>query len=357
MPAATTTAPAVSSCPQLPPLINDLQRALTQPPPAVIAKAYTTRDGAGDCAAFLRTTTTPPVVTVTATATESFSVTSTESATETTLTTSTLLSTDVLVVKETASETTTVTVVTAALRKREDAAPTIPAYASPCSGAARYSTACACVGVSMTTIEAATPTVTVTVTESTTASFAETTTVSTEVIVSTSTSIESTTTTTTDATATATQTAVVAPALFRLRSTSGGTKNQFVKQQIGGTIGSVASTLGFTKTLGEAATFSFGANGQLNQVSGSTSAPLQAKSNDSKAPVVVSKLNGNGLDFSPAVCGFTGVKLTCAWASSPTVVRTWAVPVTIFGSGSLQLGNSGSFLPLSQNIELEIVAA
>lgn len=41
----------------------------------------------------------------------------------------------------------------------------VPAYASPCSGTARYSSACSCAGVTPVTITAPTPTVTATVTE------------------------------------------------------------------------------------------------------------------------------------------------------------------------------------------------
>ena len=41
----------------------------------------------------------------------------------------------------------------------------VPAYASPCSGTARYSSACSCAGVTPVTITAPTPTVTATVIE------------------------------------------------------------------------------------------------------------------------------------------------------------------------------------------------
>lgn len=319
---------------------------------AVIAKAYTTRDGAGDCAAFLRTTVTPSAVTVTATVTDFFSVTSTELATETTLTTTTYASTDVAVVKETAQETVTVTSIAAALKKRDDPAPTIPAYASACSGEARYSTACACVGVTMVTITAAIPTSTVTVSESTTASFSETTTVATEVIVSTSTSIESTTTTTTDATATATQTAVVAPAKFKLRSTSNG---KFLNPQLPEVFGVYRSTLGFTGDASKAAVFSFSTptGGQLSQVSGSKSYPLLAGTN-SNNPVVVANPAGAGIDtsFKPAVCSFTGAKVSCAWAASASTPRSWSI---LPGFNTLLLGNPSNFI--GATIELEIVAA
>ena len=50
---------------------------------------------------------------------------------------------------------------------KRDASPTIPAYASACSGAVRYSTACSCIGVTGQTVTA--PAATTTVTASTTA--------------------------------------------------------------------------------------------------------------------------------------------------------------------------------------------
>ncbi|KAG9239185.1 hypothetical protein BJ875DRAFT_539007 [Amylocarpus encephaloides] len=82
-----------------------------------------TKTASADCSAFLQTTITPPAVTTT----------------------------------------TTVTVTAApALAKRVPG--TIPAYASPCSGAVRYSSACSCFGILPTTITAPTPTVTSTYT-------------------------------------------------------------------------------------------------------------------------------------------------------------------------------------------------
>ncbi|KAK6509768.1 hypothetical protein TWF481_004498 [Arthrobotrys musiformis] len=61
---------------------------------------------------------------------------------------------------------TTTLTVNAALRKRGEAVPSIPAYASPCSGAVRFSSACLCIGVASPTV---TPSTTITL--STTLSF------------------------------------------------------------------------------------------------------------------------------------------------------------------------------------------
>ncbi|EPS39087.1 hypothetical protein H072_7116 [Dactylellina haptotyla CBS 200.50] len=110
---------------------------------AVIASAFTTRDGVADCHAYLVTTVTPAVSVVTSTVTSGVS---------------------------------SVTESYNNLRRRRlreraavlagRAAPTIPAYASACSGAVRYSSACSCVGVTSTVVMAPTPVITVTETAS-----------------------------------------------------------------------------------------------------------------------------------------------------------------------------------------------
>lgn len=127
---------------------------------AVIASAYPLRPTAVDCSAYLHTTVTPPVSTVTETVTgfvtEDFTTTDA---------TVTLTQTDF----ETATAVETVTTITTkpyavagrGLVARAD--PTIPAYASACKDSAAYVEACGCIGVSSSTTYAPTPTTTVTV--------------------------------------------------------------------------------------------------------------------------------------------------------------------------------------------------
>ncbi|KAK6498930.1 hypothetical protein TWF481_011501 [Arthrobotrys musiformis] len=121
------------------------------------------------CSAYIEQTVTPPTVTVTEYETIS------EIASETVYTTQvdTVFDTETSVVEETATtilpgNTATVTVYNPALKKRE-AAPTIPAFASPCSGEVRFTSACSCIGVSApNTVTLATPTETLTITTTTT---------------------------------------------------------------------------------------------------------------------------------------------------------------------------------------------
>lgn len=81
-------------------------------------------------------------------------------------------------------------------KRQETSKPSdIPAYASACSGAARYTTACACVNVFPTTITAATPVTTQTVYASVSFTVTEVVTASVETKVETATSTEKTTTT------------------------------------------------------------------------------------------------------------------------------------------------------------------
>ena len=106
-----------------------------------------------DCSSFLAVTVTPATFTTTVTQTITpFSTVLTISST------STLLST------------TTLTVVPRLERRQvTQRATSVPRYATACSGAAQYSSACSCWGVTASTVTAPTPTHTVTVTASVTA--------------------------------------------------------------------------------------------------------------------------------------------------------------------------------------------
>ncbi|KAH9206813.1 hypothetical protein DL95DRAFT_486003 [Leptodontidium sp. 2 PMI_412] len=138
-----------------------------------------TRPALADCNSFLQKTVTPSAVTVTATATvtKSFvetiapieSATKTEYFTETDTVSRTTIAFETYVVSQTTvTGTETVTsveyLINIAKRQQTSVPTAIPAYASPCSGAVKYSSACSCIGATRTTITAATPTSTVTVT-------------------------------------------------------------------------------------------------------------------------------------------------------------------------------------------------
>ncbi|KAI5203839.1 hypothetical protein E4T39_03911 [Aureobasidium subglaciale] len=147
--------------------------------------------GKADCSSFLRVTVTPATYTSTSTVTvESVSVTTTTSTTTSTATTTQMLysvfggsvitpAPGATVQKRDlriASPSTVSDKIVAALpisnleKRQQTVRPSaIPAYASPCSGAVRYSSACSCVGATATTITAATPT-TVSITTTTTIS-------------------------------------------------------------------------------------------------------------------------------------------------------------------------------------------
>ncbi|KAF3195419.1 hypothetical protein TWF225_003804 [Orbilia oligospora] len=99
------------------------------------------------CSAYIEQTITLPTVTVT----EYYEIS--EIAQETVYTTQvdTLFDTYTSVIEDTATttlpgSTSIVTVYNRALKKRQ-AAPTIPAFASPCSGEVRFTSACSCIGV------------------------------------------------------------------------------------------------------------------------------------------------------------------------------------------------------------------
>ncbi|CAD0110934.1 unnamed protein product, partial [Aureobasidium uvarum] len=134
--------------------------------------------GVADCSSFLRVTVTPATYTSTSTVTvESVSVTTTTSTnTNTATTTQTVYSVfggsvitpapratvqkrDLRIASpSTVSDKIIAALPISNLEKRQQTVRpvAIPAYASPCSGAVRYSSACSCVGATATTITAAT---------------------------------------------------------------------------------------------------------------------------------------------------------------------------------------------------------
>ncbi|KAF3903277.1 hypothetical protein ABW20_dc0109235 [Dactylellina cionopaga] len=117
---------------------------------AVRATAFPTRPGTADCISYFLTTLTPDTVTITETSHD--------------VTTATAEATVTVTVDP-------VVVVPVRVKREVVVAPSdIPAYASACSGAVRYSSACSCIGITgaTTTVDAPLTTVTITTTDSTT---------------------------------------------------------------------------------------------------------------------------------------------------------------------------------------------
>ena len=146
---------------------------------AVVASSFPTRSGAADCSSFFKDTVTPATV---------YKVTFLQTNSDV------LIHASSTVTKSSgvATVTSTLTVASLAQKEKRDAAasepakldlaprqvtatPTsIPAYASACSGTARYSSACSCIGATHTTITSAkAPTTTTTLTFSATTTLTE----------------------------------------------------------------------------------------------------------------------------------------------------------------------------------------
>ncbi|KAF3941130.1 hypothetical protein ABW19_dt0209710 [Dactylella cylindrospora] len=204
---------------------------------AVRASAFPTRSGTSDCSSYLRTTVTPAVVTVTVTNTASATASATDSVVQidTILETATETEHQTAIATFSLTHTVTTTKYADLVKRQETSAPSvIPSYASACSGAVRYSSACSCVGVLPTTVTLPASTSTVYADETTTvATETKTITVATQY----TTIIDGTTTVqTTDATSTipvvvATTTHTVTIALedaFALRIENGANAGWFV---------------------------------------------------------------------------------------------------------------------------------
>ncbi|MCJ1395556.1 hypothetical protein MMC18_008442 [Xylographa bjoerkii] len=149
---------------------------------AIQASAFSTRHGSADCSSYFLTTVTPATTTLTATAT---------AFTTTTIPVTNTATVDVLVSP-------TMTPPAATLKKRYDPAAlvrhpsvslaprqvtvkpsSIPTYASACSGAVGYSSACSCIGVTAAQTTVPAPSTTVTTTTTSVVTVSSTTTVAT----------------------------------------------------------------------------------------------------------------------------------------------------------------------------------
>ncbi|KAB5559763.1 hypothetical protein GE09DRAFT_1114168 [Coniochaeta sp. 2T2.1] len=143
---------------------------------AVIGDAFPTRNGAADCSLYLRVTVTPPTITFTATQTAPTLIVELSTAIDLSTAVETVVAStetgyieETATIKETSTETqvstTTRTVDVNGLAARQATASgsTFPAYASPCTSYAKYSSACSCMGYFPDTITVAAPTTTITV--------------------------------------------------------------------------------------------------------------------------------------------------------------------------------------------------
>ncbi|KAK6526574.1 hypothetical protein TWF694_005156 [Orbilia ellipsospora] len=167
---------------------------------AIIASAFPTRHGTADCSSYFMVTVTPPTITITAAATITTGTTVIQyvTSTNTAHATDTIESHVTITVGTPSTTTTLVPPPAGATEEKKKRQVTIrptslPAYASPCSGSVRYSSACSCVGVTPLTVTVPAPSTTVTATS-----------ISTSTLTSTLTSTTITTDTVTDQTVTAT---------------------------------------------------------------------------------------------------------------------------------------------------------
>ncbi|KAJ6256904.1 hypothetical protein Dda_7787 [Drechslerella dactyloides] len=196
--------------------------------------------GSTDCLSYFRTTVTPAVSTVTTTNTAHATATTTDSvvhtdtvsqtATETEHTTATVIVPFTVTVQETQYS------AGIAKRQQTDIPSAIPNYASWCSGAVRYSSACSCMGVTGTTVtipaETTTATTDTTVTDTTTT---VTETISTEIVTvfDATTTVVVTDTTVTSSTAVATHTDITyipLSARFNIQVQTGSVQGQYLNK-------------------------------------------------------------------------------------------------------------------------------
>ena len=191
----------------------------------MIGDAFPTRNGAADCSSYLRVTVTPPTSTFTATQTvptlivKSSTVVDVATSLETVVaSTETDYFEESATVERTSTETdvstTTQTVDVNGLAARQvtGSGSAIPAYATPCTNYAKYSSACSCLGYFPDTITVDAPSTTVTVVStssstSTDATTASTTTTSSVAVTETTLITSTVTVSTTDATTTTSTTA------------------------------------------------------------------------------------------------------------------------------------------------------
>ncbi|KAK6524145.1 hypothetical protein TWF694_005806 [Orbilia ellipsospora] len=123
------------------------------------------RPGTADCSSYLRATYTPPTVTYYVTQTASVTATETDAQIETdtihVTATNTIETTEIVTVTATDTITTELPLVN---KRQVTVIPlNIPAYATPCAGAVRYSSACSCIGVLPTTLTVVAPSTTITI--------------------------------------------------------------------------------------------------------------------------------------------------------------------------------------------------
>ncbi|KAF3913283.1 hypothetical protein ABW20_dc0100424 [Dactylellina cionopaga] len=220
----------------------------------------------------------------------------------------------------------------------------IPAYASPCSGAIRYSSACSCLGLAVSTVTVASPSTTITV--PTTVTFTETV----------SPTLDTTTITITDSTATVEQTiatrtettAVATVTLsIRLRANGGAQDGKYIRftSQTSPPIGFPYELSRFTTDIGQATSFKFDATTGYLKVAGSSYSLTVQGTLDS--PLYVFNVNpakASAANGVPLICTLSGVNLGCTvrganvqigWAPSPAFGGiVWAIGISSLDWGS-----------------------
>ncbi|RDW82873.1 hypothetical protein BP6252_03985 [Coleophoma cylindrospora] len=234
---------------------------------AIRATQVLSASGLPDCSAFLAATYTPSAVTstVTETAFASTAVSptlATVTGTATDLTTTTVTGTTTVseLITQIDGQLTTVVL----KRGVATSTPSVPAYASACSGAVRYSSACQCIGVSVfaRTVTAATPTTTVTVTQTSSVTNTDAQTATESTTITSVTVISTKATVTSISTATTTTACVPSPTSFYLK-VSGGPYNGHYLYLPGNMQLSTAQNVGYTASLSTAMVFNLDTNGNI----------------------------------------------------------------------------------------------
>ncbi|MCJ1418944.1 hypothetical protein MMC32_005295 [Xylographa parallela] len=137
---------------------------------AVKASAFPTRHGTADCSSYFLTTVTPATTTVTATTTAHITIIIPATTTATVTTPPPPPPTSAAALKKRYDPFALVRHPSASLAPRQATVKpsSIPTYASACSGAAGYSSACSCIGVTAARTTAPAPSTTVTITRTST---------------------------------------------------------------------------------------------------------------------------------------------------------------------------------------------
>ncbi|KAK6541459.1 hypothetical protein TWF694_007269 [Orbilia ellipsospora] len=326
---------------------------------AVRATAFPTRQGTADCSSYLRATVTPATSTFYNTITSTYTTTETDAQTLTNTVHKTF--TSIVQTTHTVSVTVTSTYIrnfgAATIKKRQQTVQpsAIPAYASACSGVARYTSACNCIGVSATTITVAAPSTTITLSTTVTEFSTVSPTLDTTTLITTDQTVTSTQTV-----ATSTQTVVGATETwtsFYIRVKAGSKAGQYIY----GTTEPVSPGLDayyqrYTSDVSQATKFIFNAiTGEiLTQVERNIFAGQALPQFDSEfvllfTPATLAAFS----DVHPLDCSLSGANLSC------TLVQGTKFTITTSGfpqGPALSIGVASTASNFGEPIDLEVVA-